>query len=240
MSKIIAPTKDTLPIWANAMFLIGLVLFNLVDGLAIVFGYFLETVVIGVFHAIKLGLAVKHGKPNPPKHNMIKGMGIVLFFLVHYGFFVGIQTMILFYIISIDLPGINAGFDIAHNLAYVFQLKGMAFVIVSIVITNCLYFYFNFIKTRRFAYVAPSELFFKPYLRIFIQQFTVILSGFLVIVLSGAKAAAILLILFRWLTDSVMFAIKRDSKTLDYLAEKFTKEGDSIAKTKEQLQQLSE
>jgi hypothetical protein len=240
MLKIIAPTKNSMPVWANAFFLLGLVLFNLTDSLTIVLGYFLETIVIGVLHALKLAMTVKFGKADPPRYNQMPGYMLVPFFIVHYGMFVAIQTLFLFSIVSIDNSSLSSGFELFKNINYALHLKGMGWVLTSIILTNCFYFYFNFLKTKRYLEVAPSQLFFKPYIRIVIQQFTVILCGFFIVFLSGAKAAAILLIVIRWFTDSVMFAIRSDSKSLDYLAKKLTKKGASISKTKEQLQQLSE
>lgn len=240
MFQLIIPTKHTIFVWVNAIFLLALLLFGIIDGLAVVLGYFLETVVIGAFHSIKLLLAAKYGRKDPPQSNQVRGFWLVPFFIFHYGMFIGVQTMILFSILAINQPLISSGFDIPENIQYALSLGGMEWVLGSIILINTIYFITNYLMPRRYMVVAPSELFFKPYMRIVIQQFTVILSGFLLIFLPAALGAAILLIVLRWFTDCVMFAIRTDSAALDYLAEAINKEGQSLEETKEQLQQLSE
>ena len=51
-------------------------------------------------------------------------------------------------------------------------------------------------------------MFVQPYIRILIQQFVVILSGFFFILSSEGYAAALLVIGFRLLTDTLLIGVK--------------------------------
>jgi len=53
-NAILMPTKSNAILWANALFLFLLLALHMADPLTIVFAYFLETIIIGVIHLLKL------------------------------------------------------------------------------------------------------------------------------------------------------------------------------------------
>ncbi len=57
-----------------------------------------------------------------------------------------------------------------------------------------------------------KELFFQPYLRIFVQQLIAILGGFLFMVLSGAKGIAVLVIVLKTFVDLMGISMKSNKK----------------------------
>jgi hypothetical protein len=73
--------------------------------------YCLETIIIGFFTLVKLGIATSIRKrdwwENNGSKTLVSGVFIMLFFLVHYGLFVGIQTSIFLEVLGFqDDPNI--------------------------------------------------------------------------------------------------------------------------------------
>jgi hypothetical protein len=241
IATILYPTKNNILVWANACFLLLLLLFNLVDSLTIVFAYFLETIVIGIFHIVKLWIVSIHGKASVSKKSLqLKGLPLVLFFVAHYGIFVGVQSVFAFALFEGIIPEITDAFHLIHNYGYVMTRAGMTVIMASLVVTNLGYFYTNFWANEKYKEYTTGAIFIKPYARIFIQQFVVILAFFFFIIFSTPKVAAILLIVFRLLVDLVMVSLNKDSQTLDALAKKYAKSHEHYLDMKQKYQEFSE
>ncbi|MEZ4874142.1 MAG: DUF6498-containing protein [Flavobacteriaceae bacterium] len=241
MKPIFFPNKYNYLVWANALFLLALLLYKKVTPISIVFAYFLETIIIGLFHCVKLWMVNTHGKKSNGKVQMpSSSLGIVLFFMAHYGLFVAVQSIFLFSFFQNTLPDLKDGFHLIHNYGVILKQEGMTIVLASLFVSNLKYFYTNFWQNDQYKDYSPSAIFFKPYVRIFIQQFTVILAGFFFIVFSEGFAAAILLIVFRLIVDLIIIGIHRDANHLDTLLRKITKNETDFQKAKEQLKEISE
>jgi hypothetical protein len=189
------PNKSNLFIWLNAIFLIVLLIIGKADPLTIVMAYFLETLIIGIVNVFKMYKVIS---TNPSGE---KNYFLIIFFLVHYTFFVAIQLIFVFGFLEMNDPNIKSGFNLFDNLDYTMSLKGMTLVLTSILIYNLADYYFNFIIPKTYKKTTTTKLFAMPYPRIIIQQFAVILGGFFMIFSSGLFAVAILLILFRTLIE---------------------------------------
>ena len=116
----------------------------------------------------------------------------------------------------------------------------MLVIISSITVTNLAYFYNNFWHNEKYKEYTPRAIFFKPYIRIFIQQFVVILAGFFFIVFEAGNVAAILLIVFRLVVDLAMVFIRKDSKEFDTFMKKKSKSYDHYLEMKKKYQEFSE
>ncbi|MEM0519132.1 MULTISPECIES: DUF6498-containing protein [Aequorivita] len=237
---ILLPTKSNFVLWANALFLLLLLAFKLADPLTIVFAYFLETIVIGIIHLAKLALVSKYGKKSTDPNAQLTGIPLMLFFTVHYGMFVAIQSIFAFTLFQGSVPGIKDGFYLLHNYTYLLSSAGMPLILASIFINNLSYFYTNFIKNEKYKEYAPDNIMMKPYVRIFIQQFVVILAFFFFMLSNDGYVAAILLILFRLFIDLVLFSIKKDGRMLELLSKKIAKSPEEYSKIEKQLQEYSE
>ncbi|MEZ4858554.1 MAG: DUF6498-containing protein [Flavobacteriaceae bacterium] len=241
MASIFLPNKYNYLVWGNAVLLLVLLLLEKTDPSSIVFAYFLETIIIGVFHCIKLGMVNSLGKRSNPNVKMPSStLGIILFFLVHYGMFVGIQSIFLFSFFQKTIPQLEDGFHLLHNYGVILGQEGIPILLASLFVSNLKYFYSNFLQKEQYKEYSVSSLFFKPYVRIFIQQFTVILAGFFFMIFSEGFAAAILLIVFRLLVDLIIIGIHRDSNNLDKLLRKITKNEADFLEAKKKLQEISE
>ncbi|MDX1461926.1 MAG: DUF6498-containing protein [Marinirhabdus sp.] len=240
IKKIIRIQNENMLIYAQTLFFVLLLVFGYVSPETIVFGYFFETIIIGLFHMVKLYLTIAHGQPDVSKSNSIQGYGMILFFMVHYGMFVAIQMVFVFSFFAESVPGLTMGFNLVTNFTAVFRLEGMSIMIASLFITNLGYFYTNFWKNQSYTTYAPSEIFFSPYVRIVIQQFVVIFAGFCMVLLHAGLAAAYLLLLFRLAVDLCMVAMRKDSNVLDQMANVLSNSGQSPAEIREQLRRFSE
>ncbi|PHR71389.1 MAG: hypothetical protein COA67_06705 [Lutibacter sp.] len=194
-TNIFTINKQNLFVWLNAVFLIGLLIFDKTDALTIVIAYFLETIIIGIVHAFKMFTIISSNPSSKESYSTI------LFFLVHYLFFVAIQLIFVFSFLEMNDSNITSGFNLIHNISYVMSLKGMIIVLISILIYNLADYYLNFIQTQVYKKARVREIFSQPYVRIIIQQFAVILGGFFIIFSSGVFIVAILLILIRTLIE---------------------------------------
>jgi len=241
IKEILFPNKFNQFVWFNAIFLLFLVVFNYADSLTVVFAYFLETIIIGIIHCVKLLLVSKYGQKGTSKgFGDFKGIGLVFFFLFHYGMFVGVQSVFAFTLFESEFSGIKDGFNILDNYSFIIQSEGMSMVLGSLVLTNLGYLYTNFLSNEKYKDYTPEEIFIKPYARIFIQQFVVLLAFFFYVIFSDPIVAAILLIFFRLLVDLVIVSIRKDSDVLDTLARKSSNSYDHYLEMKKKYQEFSE
>ncbi len=185
----------------------------------IVFAYFMETMVIGLIHMVKLWATGKYGKPNRLSSGMnsegLTGWGGILFFAVHYFFFVFVQSVFVFAIFSIggSQSMFAEPFSVIENYKMLLQHTEMQLTLGIIAATQMLSAVRYFFAPRLFEQYSFNELFFQPYLRIFIQQFATILAFGVFIVAGGGKAAALILIVIRHLIDCLLVAA-RHSETV--------------------------
>lgn len=196
ISKDFLPKSQNLPVWLNAIYLITLLLIGKVDSLTIVVAYFLETIIIGIVYTIKMFLIISFDN-SKHNHSKFSNYSIILFFIFHYGFFVTIQLLFVFVFLGISDSNIKEAFYLIQNLKYVLGYNGIILVLISIVFYNVADLVFNFIISKKYKISSLNKITKEPYIRIFVQQFTVIISGFFIIFYADIIIVAILLITFR-------------------------------------------
>ncbi len=220
-------------IWLSSIYLLFLLYLGKVSPMTILFVYFIETLIIGVFNALKMFWSIKYGKS--------KGYGLILFFIVHYGFFIAIQSIFAFGIFDIDKHSIfRDPINLIENYGIILKLEDISYALPAILFTHAGKFFSDFISNKKYLLFTAKEIMFKPYVRIIVQQFAVILSIFFIIFSKAGLFAAILLIIIRLLIDLVMESIKENSKMVDYFAEKLATDKVSKEETKKQLQIFTE
>ena len=175
------------------------------------------------------------------KEHHSKGYGTIIFFLFHYGFFIAIQSIFAFAIFSIgDTVVFKEPFDLIHNYGIILNLQDIKYALPAIIFTHLGKFFTDFIGHQKYLKFDIQEIMFSPYVRIFIQQFVVILSSFFIIISESGIFAAILLILFRFFIDLVMEAIKENSDVLDFVSEKLSNDKAPKETIKKQLINFTE
>ena len=152
--------------------------------------YCLETIIIGGYNVIKMIIVTLDRKRDVwestgGSKTMITGWFFILFFIVHYGFFVFVQTGIF-----AGVSGLNANADfgpltfISKIFSYLsLDAKTVLYIFIAIYGLRMM---FDFILNKQYRHTSLGLLMFQPYLRIFIQQFVVIL-GSMVLAFGAGK-----------------------------------------------------
>lgn len=206
----------------------------------IVIIYALETILIGLFHVVKM-LVVNFHPDNKEESSGIPGVFLIIFFLIHYGFFVFIQTTFFFVFLSMNDDRISDSFGF-ENFWNVLQFDGVQISVAVVSIALLIRMIRNFFWTGNFKRVGLLEYMFVPYLRIFVQQFVAIVPGFFILFFDGGLIAAILVILLRAALEVILTKAKRNEefkkKCADYLFKQNDKPGQKSKITDEQAERF--
>ena len=141
--------------------------------------YALETVTIGAVNVLKMAIVTIFVKPkdtweNGASKTSQSGWFFIFFFIIHYGFFVFVQTQIFFGVSGIIRDGTMLGNYalVPEALGYDGRLLFFIFIAYHLLQT-----YLGFIRTGEYKSISMGRLMFQPYIRIFVQQFVVILGS---------------------------------------------------------------
>lgn len=193
-------TQANNSIFIQAIFLIVLLLIGKADPMAVVFAYVFETIIIGCIHVLKLFYVVANNEPEKGSSKIADYFSIP-FFLIHYGAFAAIQSVIIYTVFAINDDRFSTSLSLS-NFVDIFNLEGFNLIVLSIVVSHLASFYFNFIRNKKYKRQDLGLYFIKPYLRIFVQQFLAIVPAFfLYFTNSVGIVAAILLIIIRAFLD---------------------------------------
>jgi len=169
---------DYLLILVNLVPLYG-VWFDGWDARMVFLVYCLETIIIGIMTVLKMaGLTLfvksaEHWKINGKSTRLI-GWFLIIFFILHYGIFVFVQTQLFF-----GVSGMMKGTSLISGYAQIPALLGNEGKIL-LAIFICYYtleMLFSFFLSGNYKTVSMVRLMFQPYGRIFIQQLVVILGS---------------------------------------------------------------
>ncbi|MFN3665459.1 MAG: DUF6498-containing protein [Sediminibacterium sp.] len=239
--KYFLPTGRNLFIWANSLLMLAGLFFFGWRPVIIVFAYVFETIIIGIIHLFKLWYVLKYGEAQnnhvaSKDPRQINGYGIIPFFLVHYFFFIFVQSVFIFSAVGKSLPGLSSdAFNVFGNYKFLLSQTDMQLAFASIALANIGYTFRNFFVTGRYHKYTVNMLFMQPYIRIFIQQLVAILAGFFFFFKDGAMVAALLLIITRLVLDLYLQAIKYNAQARNKLKEKLSAKGSKLQVTDEQL-----
>lgn len=214
----------------QALTMIVLLVMGLMNSTDIVIIYALETILIGLFHVLKM-LVIHFAGKSQFKRDGPSGIGLILFFMVHYGFFVFVQTGFFFMFLSMSDERINDSFGYS-NYIIVSQFPGVKTAAIILTISLVLKFFTNFLHTKRYSNVDMQLFMFVPYVRILIQQFTAIIPGFFIIFFDAGLVSAIILILTRTTVDLFLVNIRLNPQKLNsvvlYLTKNANDQGKSV------------
>lgn len=195
--------------------------------------YAIETIVVGIFHAFRMLILTFGSTPDNRKN----GLGMTLFFLVHYNLFTLIQTGFFFVFLAMSDERISSGFDL-HNFITILRIEGVQFALLVMCLSQVIRLYFNFIHKADYQGIEVKTYMFVPYVRIFVQQFVAILPGFFILLFEGGYVAAICLIVLRSLLDGYLTRMKADGrfvkKSAEYLAKKSNAQGKTLDRNRVQ------
>lgn len=159
--------------------------------------YAMETIIIGVYTILKLVIATAVRKTDAwyykGSSTKVSGLFFILFFMMHYGIFVAVQLGLFF-----GLSGMGDNYNVSFfNFIIKWpQLLSKESWIVMVVffVSYGIREIAGFIKTGDYKTTPMMILMFQPYMRIFIQQFIVLLGA--VFLVFGAGKIFILVFAF--------------------------------------------
>lgn len=174
ISKLFLLLVNLIPLWG--VWMAGW------NALEIFMVYCLESVIIGLYNILKMSITsfvVKKADWTPERDTptMVSGPFFILFFLIHYGFFVAIQMSIF-----ISFTGLESKLGVANVWDFLWNFKkylsqNSLLLLLGFVISYGLIMLKDFIFNGAYKTANLGTLLFQPYGRIFIQQFTVIVGS---------------------------------------------------------------
>lgn len=171
-------TSDMFLIIANLIPVYG-VLFEGWNAAQIFLVFCLETVIIGLFNVLKMAcvtLFVKSKDIWSTKGRVMVAGGFffIIFFIVHYGFFVLVQTHIFFGVSGIIKD--NSLFGAYKYIPQALGDEGRLLLLIFIVYYT-LHTLYSFFLSGEYKTISLGKLMLQPYGRIFIQQLVVIVGS---------------------------------------------------------------
>ena len=162
---------NIIPLWG--------VWFNGWDPKQIFLIYCAESIIVGLFTILKMLIVTQIKKKDvwdEPSGTEVSGYFFIFFFIVHYGFFAAIQLMFFF--------GASKIIDTINPLEALSKLPAALDSYAKTLLWGFVAVYsvrmvIDFIFSGEFKKASLGILMFSPYIRIFIQQFVVILGGFI-------------------------------------------------------------
>ena len=185
--------------------------------------YALETVIIGLFTLLKMGIVTAVRKTdiwyNGPSRTKQSGFFFMLFFLVHYGMFVAIQTGLFIQVSGIAKEYKAGFFDFFIHWPH-YLGPDAYYMLAGFFISYGFSMYWNFLRTRQYRTISMMQLMFQPYGRIFIQQVTVILGSmfltfgvgkFFIFIFAAVKVFIEVFVNYDGILNKAMDDVKKES-----------------------------
>ncbi|RYY57156.1 MAG: hypothetical protein EOO09_03755 [Chitinophagaceae bacterium] len=186
--------------------------------------YALETLLVGGMTVLKLLIATFYKKKdtwyNGEQKQEVSGLFFILFFMVHFGIFVGVQMAIFSGVAGVVPDGKSSLYFLTHFPTF---LTGDVRIMLSALLLGYLaQDILPFVLNNEYKDTPMIKIMFQPYGRIFVQQFTVILgSMFLmlggqmifVLVFALIKIFFELLVNYRAMLDSTVLDMQKEAKT---------------------------
>ena len=120
---------------------------------------------------------------------------IIIFFLIHYNFFIFIQFSFITMFISPEGGGSIDPFNISGFAEIIYNNTSYLFVgIIGIILSHAHSLYINYYKGKEYLHTNAGLQMFKPYVRIVIQQFVVIFGGMIALALNAPIILLVLLV----------------------------------------------
>lgn len=143
--------------------------------------YLAETIIIGMYNTARLAVTTFIKRKDlwdvDNKTSAVTGWMFVFFFIVHFGFFVFVQ-----FTIFMNAGNLTNGFSPVPNIRKAWDIlgtQGQLFVYINMAILF-MQGGMTYVREREYETKSMMQMMFEPYLRIFVQQFTVIAGAMLI------------------------------------------------------------
>jgi hypothetical protein len=179
------PTATVL-VAANLVPLVGVVAFSW-DVFTVVFLFWLENVVVGLFNVLRM-LWVERGAERMP----VAKVALIPFFLVHYGMFTAVHGVFVFALFGRAAE--IGGFPTVANVVDVIVQNHLWVAVFALVLSHGYSFVRNYVEAQEYRRVTLQQLMARPYSRIVVLHVTILGGGFLVMALQLPAAAVAMLV----------------------------------------------
>lgn len=238
-------SNSTLWIWLNAIWLLTGLFYFRWSPETILFVYIFETSIIGFICVCKMLTLCFWGSRNKAEvqlavsknfsdreMNMLSRMNldklvyllynlfiIFMFAVVFLGFIWG-QSIFTFLMASHSNPGIFDGPNkVLYNLSSLFSQQEMQAAFAGVAVTHIIIVLQRFVIPGNYKHVTLQQLFVQPWVRILIQQFLVIIGGFLFFKTgNNLVVVASLLVIIKTLFDIFVIDAKEKRAAMDVLS----------------------
>lgn len=175
---------------ANLVPLIGVLAFDWAVG-DVMLVYWAESAVIGFWNLVKMWIVGRWA-----------GLGLGLFFVVHYGGFMAGHFVFLWTLFLTDLPGAAGMEDGVEDLAVLLgSLWYLLPAVLALFVSHGISFFLNFIGRREYEARSVGEQMNAPYGRIIVMHLTILFGGMLTMFVENATPALLLMIALKVIVD---------------------------------------
>lgn len=201
--KSLLPDHSNYPVWLMAAYMLFVLIWLQVNPEMLLISYFMETILIGMVYLIKMGMTWFFSSECSFKdsYGKFSEFFLIPFFALHYFFFVAIQSVFLFTFFRNLLPGITSELDLVDNYLRILEDRDVQITISGMIVFQMMTLIKDFVIPGKHRKSVVKELMAEPYIRIFVQQLVVILTGFFFLFIHAGLVAGVLLILMRMVLD---------------------------------------
>lgn len=190
---------------ANLLPLYGVWFWNW-DAKQIFLVYCMESVIIGIMTIGRMTLTglFGHTSSQSTTNRSSSWAGLILFFIVHYGFFLAIQ-MGIFFGVSNMIPKARGPFETIQAIPSVMTLQSWM-MLLALWAAYMMDLVMNFIIPKKFHETNIYMEMFRPYPRVVVQQFVVIIGSFFLLFGAAKIFIAVFIAIKLWVEQSKFMA----------------------------------
>ena len=196
LKKIVPQTpSEWLLIIANLCLLVLALVYNwsLFD---IVFAFWIENLIIGLFNTPKI-LMCKVQHPGHRPDTLGTKIFLVFFFWFHYTVFSALHLFLIFLLFGDAKTLLNPS-EIFSGMFSFFFILGL----IGLFASHGFSFYSNFIQKKEYEKYSPFAMMLKPYIRVLLTHGFVFLGGYVVLLIdNGMSIMLVVFIILKTLLD---------------------------------------
>lgn len=186
-SRLRADSSTLLLILANIVPLYGVFAWDW-KVFALVFLFWFENVVVGIFNAARI-LAARPDKPLV----WFRKLFLVAFFCIHYGIFTAVHGLFVMTLFGDYAETLNHPPGLGQIL-HVIRDQNLFWPVLALFLSHGYSFVVNYLGRGEYRNVSPRALMSRPYRRIMILHITIIAGGALVMAMKAPVLGLIFLI----------------------------------------------
>ncbi len=182
-------------ILANLVPIVGVLFFGW-EVFPLMFLFWSENVIVGVFNALKMACAGGGGTAG----QAIKFF-LIPFFCVHYGIFTLVHGVFIIALFGGGLNHVGSPFDMPGTFWDTLQEYHLGWAILGLAISRGISFATNYLGKGEYKNLTAPQLMAQPYGRIVVLHLAIIGGGFLVMALHSPALGLLLLVGLKTLLD---------------------------------------